>query len=281
MSENRGKPDSIDPLDSPVVQDAIAVANREKKGRRTAAEKTMFENGIWWLGARGYNQAEIARILDMTPGYISQTISSIVDRVLTQMFREVEAERYRQYLALMMIYREAFASWMLSKNPSKKISTKRTEKTQVIGGKRVLIPPKDGEHETAEVQTVVEEQPGDPRYLTAAMKALDDIRQLLGIAKPMQVEVDWQAELLKSGFNAQEVFEMTVLRLQGKLKAEGNINDYNLFEDENVLNLLDEDTDVLEAKIKQEEKVAIERGKSVFNIDIEESNNAVWPPSET
>ena len=109
-----------------MVRLSYDVANRKNKGAKmNAAQKTVFESGLWYLNVRGYRYSYIAELMGHTRQNIQKTIKRMVNDTLGSMYAEIEYERRIHYQMKMHIYHELMVSWELSKKPKKRVTSKQ------------------------------------------------------------------------------------------------------------------------------------------------------------
>ena len=127
------------------------------------------------LTALGWSQPKIAADLGISQAAVCKLLKRIETRLFRELSETVQRQSARQALRLDHLYAEAIRGW----NESKADTTRRRQrKTQ--GGK--------GDGATV-AELVVENEHGDPRYLDVALKALADLRKLLGLDAPQKVDV--------------------------------------------------------------------------------------------
>lgn len=228
-----------------MIQLAYEVANRREKGAKmNAAQKTVFESGLWYLTVRAYSYQYIADLMGHTRQNIGKTIKRMVNDTLGSMYAEIEYERRIHYQMIMNIYHECMKSWELSKRPKKRVTSKQymlpkdlTEK------KRKAIEEEMNLINVSQVTTVAHGRPeGDPRYLSQALKALSDAQKLMAMHAHVEDELDWHNELTRIGMNADEIYSITVFKMQKKLKDNANLDGggaYDMLADPNVKNIID------------------------------------------
>lgn len=133
------------------------------------------EKRAWELRQQGWTHERISIELGVHHTTITKMLGRIRKRYLRELNEEVEQETTEQLLQLRFIVDEAMQAWMSSKEASKSVAQK---KRQGQGG-----------NQPDEITTRVQDQDGDPRYLSTAMSALSDIRKVLGVDAPQRSDV--------------------------------------------------------------------------------------------
>jgi len=205
---------------------------RKKTGRRTKAQLIALKQDIWDHAAQGLNGQQIANSLGITKQYVSKLLRSMADDVLTEMYEHVEAEKFAQFARLMYIYQESVQAWEASKKAKKRVQRRTVSYTAEDERGQEIPAGATREHHTI---TTAEDQFGDPRFLREARETLSDIRDLFGIT-PTRHEVEWREALVRAGVNPNEVFDLTVLRIQQRISERDNkqFGDYDLMNDPNI-----------------------------------------------
>lgn len=145
------------------------------------------ERTIWELRTtKSLTQAQIANQLQLSQGQVSRILNRVREKMRQSTAEEVELEKYVQLDTLRLIVAQNLEAWEKSKKPKKRVG--RTEKF-LKPGKQPGAPEPDLEAQDKEVATsqAVEEVAGDPRYLDMAMKAMAEIRMLLGMNAPTKI----------------------------------------------------------------------------------------------
>lgn len=162
------------------------------------------EQQCWQLRAEFKTQNEIATIL----GIDQTTVSKILRKVNTQaseaLIVQASQTKLLQVAQLEYVAMEAMRAWERSKEASKKSSIKTKTIGKSANGRKI---------EDRGVST--ENREGDAKYLHAAMKALSDIREILGINAPLKLSI---------GLELVERF-VTVTQQMG-VDPENALNDY-------------------------------------------------------
>src|SRR3972149_847519 len=140
--------------------------------RETLRER---EARVWDLSSKMWTQERIAQELNLERSTISKMLKRLNERALKTVTDEVLAEKAQQVRQLKAVADEAMQAWERSKDSRKGVVKKSSAGTSFRKG---------GD----EVTTTVQDQDGDPRYLETAMKALADIRKILGLDSPEKYE---------------------------------------------------------------------------------------------
>lgn len=133
------------------------------------------EQDIWALRQKLWTQDRIAAHLGITQGAVSHAIRRITVRMLKGLDAQVKQTVIEQVVQLSYVADEAMQAWQRSKETAKSVSQKKA-----IGGRA------DSLEETV---TRVQDQDGDPRYLSTALSAMADIRKILGADAPARQEL--------------------------------------------------------------------------------------------
>jgi len=154
-------------------------ANLKRRGLRGAAKRSQtnardIELKVWKLLSQGKTPTAIANQLGLARQSVHRIIRRVEARYNTSIMATVAEIKARQAIMLEGAMDEAMSAWERSKNPSKRIR-KQSGKGGVEGRAG-----QSNEH----VETQVESQVGDPRYLAEARAALADLRKLYGLNAP-------------------------------------------------------------------------------------------------
>lgn len=141
------------------------------------------ETTAWDLRTRkGYTHAKIAEDLGLERSAVTKILRRVSSRASKEMLDEAVEEKITQIAQLHTIVEESMQAWERSKDAAKTM-------TQYL--RAISIEGANGEQKNTTLK--VEEQAGDARYLETAMKAMAEIRKLLGIdspAKLMNINLD-------------------------------------------------------------------------------------------
>src|SRR4051794_24543124 len=142
------------------------------------------EHRAWDLRIREHlTQAEIASALEVDQATVSRLLLRASRARLGDMRELIDIQIGEQYDRLNYIYTESVRAWEASKEPSKLVAKRMSR----IAGGAADDGPRD-----EDIMTRVQDQDGNTRYLETAMKALADLRKLLGIDAPSRVELSGQ-----------------------------------------------------------------------------------------
>ncbi len=126
------------------------------------------ELDVWRLRQQGWTQEAIAAEIGVTQPAIQQILKRLTKRFTKHNVEEIHHVKSQQIAQLEYIAYEAMLAWENSKEAAKIQRIKTSS-----GGK-------DNSEKVQELR----DQDGDPRYLTVAMKAREDIRKILGADAP-------------------------------------------------------------------------------------------------
>lgn len=137
----------------------------------------MRERQAWELRAQFKTQAEIATIIGVDQTAVSKMLRRVNQQAQAQLAQEAASAKMMQVSQLEYIALEAMRAWERSKQASK--ATRIRTRTMGTSKTRKLT--------DSAVETEMRE--GDTRYLQAAMKALSDIRDILGLNAPVKFDI--------------------------------------------------------------------------------------------
>ena len=153
-----------------------------RRGRVSVEEARQHEARAWELRMIGYTHDRIAEELNMKRSSVTKILARVRKRVQSKLDSDVEQHHSEQIARLNRIYYEAMHAWENSKQTSKTVSKRRTGAGTV---------PVEGEANLSggqeEVTIKLQDEDGDPRYLTAAMAALSDLRKIQGLDMPVKI----------------------------------------------------------------------------------------------
>ena len=179
--------------------------------REVARER---EARAWELSKQGLTESAIAKELGITQQAVSSILIKLQKRAMKSLDTLIIGEKVRQYEQLRYIAEEAMLAWERSKGPSRSITRHRQEKqARDSGGARDGLDkdgswakefPLDVTDVVTDTTRKIEERDGDPRYLATALTSLGDIRRLLGLNAPIEVDHDW-TKMLPEGMNPDDL----------------------------------------------------------------------------
>jgi predicted transcriptional regulator len=147
-----------------------------KKVKQIPTEVTTErEIEIWSLRQRCWTQSRIAKQLGISQPAVNQVLKKLTHRYSKELLEDVIKVKTEQVQQLEVIAEEAMQAWERSKKKGKTVSTKRP--LQADGSPLSSL---------GEQTEIISKQTGDPRYLTAAMKAKEDIRKIIGADAPIK-----------------------------------------------------------------------------------------------
>lgn len=163
------------------------------------------ERRCWELRLRGYNQQRIADDLGIDQATVSRMLSRMRAR-LAKTFEGKAAEmRAEQTELLQEIMGLALGAWEESRGDAEKILTRRTRGRASVARKittgeddltinePIVIELPDEEIE----EHTIEPQAGNPAYLSKALEALGDLRDLWGLEAPKKADITSNGESVK------------------------------------------------------------------------------------
>lgn len=152
-----------------------AKAGRSKETVRDIAR--INEQNVWKLRAEFKTQNEIAVLTGLDQSTVSKILTRLSAKANLELPREIASVKMQQAMQLDFIASEAMAAWQRSKENSKKTRMRTT-----TGGKSARNKVEDKALESATRE-------GDSRYLTTAMKALSDVRDIFGLNAPQKFDI--------------------------------------------------------------------------------------------
>lgn len=154
------------------------------KIRATRAQRDTL---IWILATKeGLTQPEIAERVGVNQSTVSRTLERMTAHALEGLDTMIRQEVALQYARLYAMYQEAIAAWEESKQPRKKVTSRKLE----TEGRR-------GQEEGTETEAIteVEDRYGDARMLAEARHILADLRKLLKLQETapaiFHIEMNW------------------------------------------------------------------------------------------
>lgn len=130
------------------------------------------ERRSWDLRQKGWTHERIAVELNLERSTVSKILGRVSKRYNDHIIEAMAEERATQVARLNLIVDESMRAWERSKTPTKKARKQHTGTAVGTG--------------TELVETRLEDRDGDPRYLDTAMKAMADIRRILGLDAPLK-----------------------------------------------------------------------------------------------
>lgn len=150
--------------------------------RMNATQQRERERQVWAYRAEGMTHERIAELIGAERSTITKMLARLADRSLGELTEDISEEKMAQVSILRHIVDEAMQAWERSKNPEKTV-TKRAPVTEEGGRRRPA-----GRSDSYLLSRVIDSD-GDPRYLDQAMKALGEIRKILGLNAPAPIDV--------------------------------------------------------------------------------------------
>jgi len=133
----------------------------------------------WTLRQKLYTHQRIADELGLERSTVTKILQRVTKRALNGLSEDIREKKIAQLEQLEHIADEAIQGWHRSKEATKNVSRRTSKKAGRFAS--------GGENEETLIQT--SDKDGDPRYLETAMKALADIRKIVGLDAPKAVEV--------------------------------------------------------------------------------------------
>ena len=123
----------------------------------------------------GDSQHQIASLLGISQAAVSKILRRAEDQIVQETRERGLRAKGRQIQQLEHIYAQAMSAWHRSKADTVRKRQRRSDGASAG---------------TSIAEVVTEAQHGDPRYLAEARNALSDLRKLLGLDAPQQLQVD-------------------------------------------------------------------------------------------
>lgn len=136
------------------------------------------ERVSWDLRQRGWTHERISVELNLERSTVSKILNRVSKRYNDHIIEAMAEERATQVARLNLIVDESMRAWERSK-AAKKLARKQQTGSS---GSGTGSPVRSSEV----VETRLEDRDGDPRYLDTAMKAMADIRRILGLDAPLK-----------------------------------------------------------------------------------------------
>lgn len=154
--------------------------NNSQMQRRTKQHAIELRLRCWKLRIKGMEQLGIAKILGVTPQYISKMLKKSGDMYHKEFMDDVKQFKNEQIAQHSHIYAQAMRSWRESKKQGKRKKVKQGATKDATGKTQKSI--------EAEFTNEEYDQYGNPQYLQTAMKALKSIREITGIDAPIKTQ---------------------------------------------------------------------------------------------
>lgn len=146
-----------------------------KRGKKYVADEVLLEreNKIWELRTKSWTQDRIAKEVGISQVSVGKTLKRLTEKYAKELMEDIITVKRMQVTQLEHISDEALQAWEKSKKPTKTMWVKRPLQSDGT-------PSSSFGEQTQEAR----DQNGDQRYLTAAMKAKEDIRKIIGADAP-------------------------------------------------------------------------------------------------
>lgn len=173
---------------------------------------------VWKLRTQdGMTQVALAERYEVNQSTISRDLDMVAKQVASNLTAVATREKAVQIHQLQKVVSEAMAAYEKSKEPLNEVNREEEGELQDVptGQKNALFP---GATETEKkmvtvrqrVRTKVVRRVGSPVYLQTALVAMKDLRDLLGLEPPRELNINWKRELEDAGLDPSEVFEEMV-----------------------------------------------------------------------
>lgn len=173
------------------------------KNKESLAER---RRRVWDLRTiHGLSQQRIAEEVNVSQATVHRDLSYAAERAVASLDKEARKERIIQYYQLQNIVDQSLQAWEKSKLPQKKVSERKEREVVVTEGSIA-----NDEQVKSTITSQVTERLGSTAYLTTAMNAMSDIRDLLNIKNPQELIISWEKELDGTGLEPALVFESLV-----------------------------------------------------------------------
>ena len=123
--------------------------------------------------------------VNLSERQVQRRLKAITDNFKARHHLLVDAEKYRQLAQHRVIAEEAWEAWLESRRQVKRVKMKRENH---------VLSPADAGHENGPMPTdetesgIIVDQCGDPRFLVVYMKAMKEIREIIGADEPIEVD---------------------------------------------------------------------------------------------
>jgi predicted transcriptional regulator len=163
----------------------VSIQAKREKGKERRAEILRL-----WIH-EGWTQQRIADHLGITHSTVCQHLAKAKEELKQRHEDALEAYKAQQIERLQGIYDRAMEGWHRSVGETVKVTTKTG---------RVHVPRGEGEPIDLpdEVTREVVNQAGGAQYLGQAMKAIEGMRELLGLDAPKRTDVTSDGEAVKA-----------------------------------------------------------------------------------
>lgn len=173
------------------------------------------ETQVWDLRQAGMTHERIALEMNMERSTITKMLSRLSNRANATIMSEMVSEKISQITRLNFIVDEAMQAWSRSKEASKTVRKQQSDPVKEEETAEATAFRRRG-RSAGESRTVVvsqvQDNDGDPRYLDTAMRAMADIRKVMGLDAPnrnlninLETLSDSQLERLAAG---EDVFNV-------------------------------------------------------------------------
>lgn len=144
------------------------------------AKRLARRERVWELRCEGYTQAEIAETVGTNQSTVSRDLRWWANQIIDEIKEQGVTMKVEQLGQLQYVVSEAMGSWRKSKQPDKTVTKTATNTSSETRGT----------DKSEQMRTQVREQAGDPRYLNVALKAMGDIRNIVGLDAPIRQQIE-------------------------------------------------------------------------------------------
>lgn len=184
-------------------------------------EETLLERRarVWRLRTEeGKTLAGIGEVVGVSHTTIIRDLNWWTKRILDQMDDVIKRERALQISQLHTVVSASLRAWIESKKPQKELTERKVRMPIVAGedanGNPIYVMNEQGQIEhmdgATRIRTKISQTTGNSAHLNTMLKAMADLRILLGLNAPRQIELLWQKELEEAGLDPVETFEKLV-----------------------------------------------------------------------
>jgi hypothetical protein len=146
--------------------------------KRSATRARELEQHVWILLSKGKTPTAIGQEIGIARESEHRIIRRLEHRYRESTLATADELKRRQERALSAMVEEALEAFERSKQPAQRV--RRT--TRKYGG----MPLADDGNHVDPIERQVQSRAGDVRFLTAAIRALDDIRKIYGLGAPYE-----------------------------------------------------------------------------------------------
>lgn len=197
-------------------------------GKSTPADVAERRRRAWELRTeRGYSQTQIAEELGCSQATIHRDLKHIGAVIVANLAQEASQEKAVQLAILRHAAFDSLRAWEASKKPHTQVVERKKRMPVDSGmkdahGKPIHVLDEDGRPALIDVEVnttqTVTTRIGNPTYLALTLKALADIRDLLGIEPPKVIDINWRQELEAAGVDPADAWENLVQQFYSQIQ---------------------------------------------------------------